>query len=303
MIRSRKKQPKWKKEQKKKKAQEKKSRVILGIFFLISIFLLVMGGILWKKTKNSIWDGKSNISIVYQDDNRIRLKILLTETNKVILFNIPKTTLVQAGFGYGEYQLKNIYKLGNLEGYGGKVLSRAISDLLGINIKGFAVKKDTNLTWWDKWRVLWFEKLTAKKKGVFDLGKHEAFNKEKTSGGIEVFRVSDILIDEFVNREMFDERLVNESLSMAVLNASGVEEMAKNVSRIISNAGGEVRLVSNLENKDNSKILIADKKNKDAFTIKFLKSIVLVNEIEIADIIEYRSDIVLIIGKDYTNLK
>jgi len=302
MTRSKRKPPRWKRDQKAKKVEEKKSKAILGVIFLISILVLVVTGILWKKTKNSIWDGEANIGVVYQKNDKIELKVLLIESNRLVLLKIPGSTLVQAGFGYGDYQLKNIYKLGKLEGYGGKVLSRATGGLLGVNALGFVVDRDSNLTWWDKLRVFWFEKILVKKKSIFDLAEHEAFTQEET-GGEAVFRVSQILIDEFINKQIFDERLINESLSIGVLNASGEEGIAKNVSRMISNAGGEIRLVSNTDEQNSSRILVANKKIENSFIIKFLKNLALINQVEITDIDEYRSDIVLIIGKDYTNLK
>jgi hypothetical protein len=211
--------------------------------------------------------------------------------------------MVKVGFGFGEYQLKNVYALGRLEGQGGRVLRRAVEDTMGIAVAGWVVEGETNLTWWDNLRLRRQAQMLTKKKTVIELNQEPALTEEILSDGGEVFIVSQVLLDELVNQLVFDETIVKEGWSLAVLNASGVEGVAKNAARLLANLGGEVRLVSNLDNQEKSQILVAGKDVLGSYTVKQLARILGIKETGLGDVGEYRSEVVVVIGQDYTNLK
>ncbi len=89
---------------------------------------------------------------------------------------------------------------------------------------------------------------------------------------------------------------------MAVLNASGVDGVANNISRLISNLGIELRLVGNLANQDQSEVVINQKNLQETKTLKKIINSLGIDRVRVGDILEQRSDIVVIIGRDYANL-
>ena len=97
--------------------------------------------------------------------------------------------------------------------------------------------------------------------------------------------------------------MLGEELEIAVLNASGGEKLASNISRLISNVGGDVTLISNLDFVENSKIQVKKKDYLKSYTVKLLAYILNIKEIELIQNSQFRADIMVVIGKDYLLLK
>jgi len=284
------------------KRKKKRKQIVWGVIFLGLVSCLVGISWLWQKARGSIWDGQTSLGVVYQVKDRLSLVIIMPDYLRRVELVIPGNTMVKSGFGYGEYQLKNVYELGGLEGQGGRVLSRAVENLMAVGVTGWQAGEVTNLSWWDRLRLWWCQEFKLKKKTVVELSQQSAFKAETLGDGAEVFRVSQVLVDELVNRLVFEEKLVEEGLIVAVLNASQAEGVAKNMGRIIANLGGEVRLISNLESQSESRLLVAKKEWRDSYTAKRLQGILGVEEIGLGEIDEYRADIVVMVGEDYTKL-
>jgi hypothetical protein len=136
-----------------------------------------------------------------------------------------------------------------------------------------------------------------------DLSQESALSQEVLADGEKVFRTNQVLIDDLVNQEIFDEKLVNEGLSLGVLNATGVEGVAGSVARRLSNLGAEVRLVSNSDQQAQSEIWVKDKGLIKSYTVESLLRDLKIKTVKVSDIDEYRSDVVVIMGQDYTTLE
>jgi len=78
--------------------------------------------------------------------------------------------------------------------------------------------------------------------------------------------------------------------------------VANDISRLISNLGIEVRLVSNLAAQERSEVVISQKSQKDTKTLKKIIGSLGIDTVRVGDILEQRSDMVVIIGRDYTFL-
>jgi|GEM_PF-2721050 hypothetical protein len=296
------KKPQWKKVQDKKILQKKRNQWLLGIGFLSFLSLLILGGLLYKKAKFSIWDGISRLGMVKQDESKIMLEILLPKQDRLIKIELPFDLVVEVPFGYGEYQLEKIYRLGELDEKGGELLTRTTQDLMGLSVKGYQYNKQTNLTWWDKLRISWF-KMKANKNINLSLIEEIGLIETILADGSKTLEPSEILIDEFINQYLFDELIVNEGMSVTVLNASGVDNLATKTARIINNLGGQVSIVSNQEENNQSELWLRDKSLLNSMTTSKLKSIFNIEVIKVFKADEYRSDLVLVISKDYSQLK
>jgi LytR cell envelope-related transcriptional attenuator len=301
-MKQKQKEPKWKKAQNKKLASEKRSQWLIGVGFLFFLGLLIVGGVLYKEAKKSIWDGKSRLGMVKQDEVSILIDVLLPDQDKIMQIKIPFDLLVEVPFGYGEYQFEKIYRLGKLDNHGGELLTRSAQDLMGISIKGYQYQNQTNLTWWDKLRVRWFN-FTTNKKIKLSLIEEVGLSETILPDGSRTLSSNQIMTDELVNQYLFDEKIVNEGLSIAVLNASGVANLATKAARIINNLGGEVSMVSNQDQSDQSQLLVRDKSLLNSETINKLKDVFEIQVIKVASVEEYRADLVLVISEDYSQLR
>jgi len=259
----------------------KYSSLVIGFIGLTAA--LIFGSWLIRGVKASQWDGQGQFAFVIQAEE-IRVKIIIPNQKKLIILIIPDNTMVKVGFGFGEYRLNKIYELGKLANQADKVLTRTVQELLGIGIKGWQVGGKSNLSWWDKIRLRWLEALTVNQTETIELKDNAAW------------------LDELVHREIFDQEVSQEGLTVAVLNASGVDGVANNISRLISNLGIELRLVGNLANQDQSEVVINQKNLQETKTLKKIINSLGIDRVRVGDILEQRSDIVVIIGRDYANL-
>ncbi len=274
-------------------------KLVIG-FFGFTLGLIFVSWLI-RGVKASQWDGQGQFGWVIQAEE-MRVKIIIPNQKKLIILIIPNNTIVKVGFGFGEYRINKVYELGKLENQGGKVLTRTIQEFLGVGIKGWQAGNKSNLSWWDKFRLKWGEKLTVNQTETIELKDKASWQPEQLSDGSLIYRVNQSWSDELIHQEIFDQEISQEGLTVAVLNASGVDGVAGNISRLISNLGIEVRLVSNLATQDNSEVVINKKSQKDSKTLKKIIDSLGINTVRVSDTLEQRSDIVVIIGRDYTYL-
>lgn len=285
----------------KKRSNQPKGWKILVVGFIGFTATLILSSWLIRGVKASQWDGQGQFGWVIQAEE-VQVKIIIPNQKKLITLIIPDNTIVKVGFGFGEYRLNKIYELGKLENQAGKVLIRTIQEFLGVGIKGWQVGTKSNLSWWDKFRLKWLETLTVNQVAVIELKDQASWQPEHLSDGSLIYRVNQAWLDELIHQEIFDQEVSQEGLTVAVLNASGVDGVANNISRLISNLGIEVRLVSNLAQQDQSEVVISQKSQKDTRTLKKIIGSLGIDTVRVGDILEQRSDVVVIIGRDYTYL-
>ncbi|OIP03050.1 hypothetical protein AUK18_02625 [Candidatus Beckwithbacteria bacterium CG2_30_44_31] len=273
----------------------------LVIGFIGFTAMLILGSWLIKGVKASQWDGQDQFGWVIQTEE-IRVKIIIPSQKKLVTLIIPNNTIVKVGFGFGEYRINKVYELGKLANQAGKVLTRTIQEFLGVGIKGWQVGTKSNLSWWDNFRLKWLETFAVNQTKVVELKDKPSWQAEQLSDGSLIYRVNQVWLDELVHQEIFDQEVSQEGLTVAVLNASGVDGVANDISRLISNLGIEVRLVSNLAAQERSEVVISQKSQKDTKTLKKIIGSLGIDTVRVGDILEQRSDMVVIIGRDYTFL-
>lgn len=286
-----------------KPAKRKRTQLWLGIGFISLIFGLILTSFLYQRAKNSLWDGKSSFSVVEQIDNQLVVKSVIPEQARQIKIILPSNVQIKAPFGYGEYLLNKVYDLGKLDKQGGRVLTRSVQNLLGLEVQGYKVGKESNLTWWDKLRLNWFLNLNLKTTHQLDLIETAVFSKEQLSDGTDVFRPSLILLDELINQYYFNEKIIEEALEIAVLNASLVSNAASEIARTMTNLGAEVIKTDNQDIEESSFILVKQKDFSNFETVKVLQRLLGVEEVTVGGIDGVRAEMVAVIGTDYVKIE
>lgn len=126
---------------------EKKDKIsLIPIFLVIIILILVIIG-LSIQINNSIWDGTSRFTIVFNSDPLVLLS-LEPRTHKAVLLSIPVDTILNVPSGFEEYKVSSVYQLGNLEKNknGGKLLSKAIENTFGIAVDRYVSERSSSFT-------------------------------------------------------------------------------------------------------------------------------------------------------------
>jgi len=297
-----KKQPRWKKEQSQRQQQRHKKAVGWGLGFLSLVCGLIVLGKVVKEINRSVWRTDNCLTVIAVDNGVYKIESLSVTDGEQKSIVLEPNLIVQAPFGYGEYRLKSVFDLGQLDNHGGKLLIRALEGELALPIDGYVVNGKTNLSWWDRARKWWFSRLVLRKEAEINLLSGGVLTDEKQKDGSEVFRLSQVLIDELINEKFFDQKVVEEDYTVAVLNASGVEGVAARVGRMLTNLGMHVSLVGNLAEQQESQITISSERLAESYTVERLKNIVPVEKIFTGETADKRAEVVLIIGKDYTIL-
>lgn len=300
----------------------RKRKFTLGKYLLLTFLslALLMGifGVI-KVIREAVWDGQSKANLII-DSDEIYLASFDPQAEKLAVVSIPAETYIGVPFGFGFYPFGSVYDLGEMEKRGGEVLAlaaqeffatpvegwvklpkgqleiknrevakREIAKLLGRLMRSFGGEEaKTNLTVLDKVRLWWqirnvrFDKVT-----FYDL-EESGVTQTPSLGRI------DTLLGPF----LADEKIQEESLKIAVLNSTGESGLGNRIGRLITNLGGEVITLGNIEGKFPTCLIKAQKEDLSKKTVQKLKKIYSCN-VEGSEVLENRADLVFIVGEDY----
>ena len=278
--------PRWGEEQKERKANKTRRFAFVCLFFILLILLVGFGYKISGSIGKSIWDGKNQINLAF-DAQPVAIASFNPQENSANILIIPNGTLVEAAWGYGSYRVESLFGLGELDGRGGEVLATSLQEYLGIPIDAYASMENakckvqsakeakdsilgvflnflknggkTNLTKWDLFRLWW---------------KINNIPEDK----IKIFDLDPQLLEQIISGFAIDEKIKEEDLAIAVLNATDQPGLATKRSRLTRNIGGRVIGIGELENgewkMENGKCQIRSKKiYKNSYTVKKLSKI------------------------------
>lgn len=275
----------WKSLQSKNKTRKKVKLAVIVLGLLVGLILVSIVVRLVNSffspiksfyKKNYSWDGKFNINLLIRSKDISLLSLNPTDSS-VIVFKIPDETFVEAPFGFGPWQLRAVYDLGeNQKGLGGdKLLKETLTPFLGIPIDGFLdfaldesssqiintlrqnpvsglnlfANLKTNLSVWEliqlkfKLNSVRFDKISE-----LDLIKTNVLTKDQLSDGTSIFTSDTVKLDSILS-SLADPRITEERKSIAVLNATNYPQLAGKWARLITNLGGNVIITANSSKK------------------------------------------------------
>lgn len=269
-----------------KRRLKKSSQIRLGISFLVLVSVIIVAGRFWLAAKNSQWTGNLDFSWVEFNSGKIEIKTILPEYSKFITWQIPGNTVLLTAYGYGEYQLKNVYALGEIDSRGEEVISQTLQNNLGLPVH-------SHLTWWDKVRLAWRRQFKVKESQRINLLDEAVLEPAVLADGTQVYKPVYHKIDQLINRETFSQVLSKEDLSLTLVND-------QNLGRVIGNHGIEVvSLMNKPEITDKTTIYVKDETVAKSLSVSWLKSLLPEAEVKVGPVSGYWTDLVLELGEDY----
>lgn len=276
-----------------KRRLKQSARLKLGLEFIAFVTCLMLFGWLWRSALQSQWRGQGDFAYIEQQGDNLTLKTLIPEYSKLIIWKIPGNTLVEAGGGYGFYQWKNVFALGQIDGRGGRVLTGTSQEALGLAVSGWRVGRQTNLSWRDKLKIWYFVKFKTKQTLTIDLAQTPAWQGKTLSDGSRVWQIVEHQLDQIINQETFSQEVAGENLSVSLVGG-------RSLSRIISNHGIELVSVDNrTETSDQTTIWVKEPAQKDSLTVAWLKRLMPQAEVKVGAPEDFWSAIAIVLGKDY----
>ena len=263
------------KSKKRTKDTKGSSTKIAFIFFICVIFILLASfavkffGVL----NSSKFDGKSDFIIGVFEKDKTNVFILSPDSNTISVLDLQnngiKAKSIQSYFDFpldSEIQSNNFYSTSNIK-----------KDIVNFFIKYRNSKSD--LTIIDRIRIALFVRSVSDKNVVL----------EKMS----VKNLSNISEDDIKN--LFSEkRIIDDGLTIEVVNASGEDGIGNRAARMITNIGGNVILVTTA--KENSNNSFVEYKEQKSYTASRLGKIFNFN-IKKTDR-DSIADLIMVIGKN-----
>lgn len=257
------------------KRKTKLALIVLGLIVILLILsqLIQLGKNLfspWKlgTQRNYSWNKEFNLNLVMKT-NSISLVSYNPKEEKLLIIAVPNETYLKLPQGFGQWQLRAVYDLG-----GAKLLKETMADFFGIPVDGllditgsYSQKEaselinllkespfsglgllsnlKTDLTLWELISLkLSLSSVRFDKIKEIKLAELSTLERVKLLDGSEVFTTDPVKLDGIL-QDLVDSTIVEENKSIAIFNATSHPQLAQKASRLITNLGGNVIIVSN----------------------------------------------------------
>lgn len=280
--------------------------------------------------RSYIWNGEFNINLLIRSDH-ISILTYNPKEGKIVIINIPDETFLNVPFGFGLWQLRAIYELGESQKElgGGKLLMETLTNFLAVPIDGFLDFKNlqprqsvaeavdtlrenpfsglnflpvlkTNLTLWELIKLkLGISAVRFDKIKELDLLALNVLDKENLPDGTLVFTADSVKLDSVLS-DLVDPTIMAEHKNIAVLNATDRAQLAQKAARLITNLGGNVIIMANA----GQELKKTEAYGVESATLRRLKQIFTSGDktnYSKKDAASSRAQINLLLGEDYVN--
>lgn len=294
--------PIWKQKEQKKRSQKQKKTVIL---FLLFSFLTLISALIFRiylGYRQSEIRKISRINLLI--NSRPKVFLLSLEGKKLLNLSLPDNKKIKLVKGYGDYEIGKIYRLGEIEERGSDLLLESIQNFLAVPIfkvidldgeegmifdLSLASLKD-RFSFFDSLYLWWrFKNVSRKDISYLDLN-GSGFYKEDES-------FDEAQLDLFLGKYFFDQKIVDEDLTIAVFNATPIQGLGFSAARILINLGSRVVNIGNSESMEEC-LLRSTKGKLNTYTLKRI-NLIFGCRWEEGEVESGRADIGLYLGNQY----
>lgn len=326
----------WKDIQSKAK-QNRRTKLALFILALVAGMLIIswaiqLTGRLFSplgalQQRNYIWNGEFNINLLLRTSH-ISLLSYNPKEEKVTIINVPDELFLDVPFGFGKWQLRAVYELGQSQkGVGGdRLLKDTLTSFFAVPIDGFldfsslqraksaseiveSLRRNpfsglnllsslkTDLTVWELLRLKTsLSSVRFDKVKELDLTALGVLEQGNLPDGTGVLTTDPIKLDSVLS-DLVDPVIVSEHKTIAVFNATERGQLAGKWARLITNLGGNVIITNNARERLEKTKVVGEK----SLTLKRIQQILgdydtisPSNE----DVVSSRAQINVFIGED-----
>jgi len=245
---------------------------VVGLIFLSWAIRFTQNLFASTVPRNYHWSGEFNINLVLRTSD-ISVLSYNPKEEKIIILNIPDETFLQVPHGFGYWQIRAVYDLGQEP-----LLKETLTSFLGVPIDGFIdlgamssqkstaqvvalIRENpfsginllsnlkTDLTIWELINLkrgisaVRFDKIKE-----LDLGQADVLDKSSLSDGTQIYTADPVKLDTIMS-DLADPAVLAEHKSIAVFNATDKPQLAQQWARLINNLGGNVIITTNAKKR------------------------------------------------------
>lgn len=207
---------------------------------------------------------RGRVAILFYSTNDSLLAVLDSTGNSLVFIKIPSDLYVELPGDYGDYKFGTIYKLGEIDKKGKKLIEGAAMNLFGmkvdgvVNVKGdidfkdikrsalLLLPKELNLGylkfWWNA------KRLKPSETKFFDLRESDSVSDLLLPDNSKALKFDSYYFDKQIgNLYLKDSLVISEMLKIEVLNGADISGLGEKMARYFTNLGLNVLSVSNSE--------------------------------------------------------
>lgn len=288
--------------------------------------------------KASSADGRftQNFAIIAlsQTNQEVGFLSLNSKNKKISFLSVPNSSYVDVPKGFGSWPVGSVFELGQQEKgpFGLALVSMSLSRLTGLPVDGVFLFSDfsedqklsdilmaagknpikafsfirsikTSLT---PFELIGFLSVLNQVKGddfrTLDLEKSSVTESKLLADGSRVLGVDNISLDLFIREKLADPVISEEGVPVAVINATPHTGLAGEVSRVLTNMGGNViQVMASDQYESGSKVVTSDHNLTYIRVSQIFAPACLKKKCESSDpkVLSSRAKINIILGEDY----
>lgn len=309
---------------KKKKPHKRK----LIWVFLVCVILAVICIKLLSWAKTSIFLFKNwRTNIVFYTQPLTLISFPRDADERTIIVTLPESLYVAVPYGYGDYRLGSVWKLGVIEKKE-QLLADTTGDLLGVKVSGWFTKPEiidldansflpasvkeaflpwgktettvkTNLNFLDQFLLyLKLSGLRANMVKVYSLEKDASLIENKVlPDGSDATVVNEKFLHNFLEQKFEETDVRQEVITLSVFNYTKVPNVGQKFAQYLTNLGGKVINIGNAEGDIVACEVRTAEKNKNKIIITYLHKELGCSVLPSEE--NQKSDVVVNIGKQW----
>jgi hypothetical protein len=244
-------------------------------------------------TKNYSWDKKAVINVAFiknpQEQNPdISVLSFQPSEQKAAVLHLSASIYTDVPKNYGSWRLGSVFNLGNEESpkRGAELLKLTLSKLLGLPIDAIALlpdstkyektenliesfrkdvipdlfylsQIDSDLTKWEGFELFRaLSKVRADKIDSLDFERSSITVSKLLPDTSRVLGINTVRLDLFIRDKLADPTILTENIPVAIFNATDQAGVAQEVARTVTNMGGNVIIIQNMDNHQQKSLII-----------------------------------------------
>lgn len=267
--------------------------IIIGRLFTFLISLQKPISSQFDTGKKYTWNEISTYNVAFianpdSDNPDISVVSLKPSEGKVVVLHLSPNIYTELAHAYGNWRLGSVYALGQEEEKpkGAGLLKETLTKMLAIPIDGIVIlpqstdfnnteelvqsfrknvipdvlylsKIESDLTKWEAIKLYRaVSKVRADKLDSLNFERSTITESKLLPDSSRVLGINTVRLDLFTRDKLSDPVIVDENLSVAIFNATDKAGIGQDISRYITNLGGSVVILQNLDQKQEKSAIV-----------------------------------------------